>query len=465
MDFEQRTARLDQRLGVGRSFDMTGRQLVIGGQAARLWVVGGYADEAMLERVLATWMEMPDLHKYPSADTFVAQCISACGARVEPEEDMAIASVFAGSTLLCIDGYDELILLEARKYPGRAVKEPDTSKVLRGSHDGFLENIMQNAALLRRRIRSEELVLERIQLQGRSKTDVALAYMVGEASEDHVNKLREKLQAIDVRSISMSQESIAECLVPKQWWNPFPKVRYTERPDVATASLMEGTILLLIDNTPCVMLLPTTFFTFAEEVNDYYFPPIIGTYLQIVRLTVLFLSQFITPLWYLLVRNPDRLHESLHFLLIHDEYYVPLFIQLLLVEFIVDVLKLASLNTPQALSNSFSMLGALILGDFAVQARWLVPEVLVYMAFVAIVNYAQHSYELGYASKLCRMALLVLIALFDIWGFVIGVIGILALIASTKTILGDSYLYPLIPYNGKLMRRLLHRPPISRENT
>ncbi len=465
MDFEQRAARLDERLGVGRSFDMTGRQLTIGGRAARLWVVGGYADEATLERVLATWMASPDLGSLPTAESFVAQCISTSAARVEPSEDAAVTAVFSGSTLLCIDGYSEHILLEARKYPGRGVKEPDTSKVLRGSHDGFLENIMQNAALLRRRIRSEELVLEKVQLKGRSKTDVALCYMEGEARTDHVEKLRSKLQAIDVESISMSQESIAECLVPKQWWNPFPKVRYTERPDVATASLMEGTIALLIDNTPCVMLLPTTFFTFAEEVNDYYFPPIIGTYLQIVRLVVLFLSQFITPLWYLLVRNPDRLHESLHFLLIHDEYYVPLFVQLLLVEFIVDVLKLASLNTPQALSNSFSMLGALILGDFAVQARWLVPEVLVYMAFVAIVNYAQHSYEMGYASKLCRMALLVLIAVLDVWGFVIGVVGILALIASTKTILGDSYLYPLIPYNGKLMRRLLHRPPISKENT
>lgn len=465
MDFEGRTARLDERLGIGRSFDMTGRWLGIGGRAARLWVVGGYADEIMLERILATWMVLPDLAAFPTAGAFVARCISASGARTEPDETAAVTAVFSGSTLLCIDGYEELILLEARKYPGRSVKEPDTSKVLRGSHDGFLENIMQNAALLRRRIRSEDLVLERVQLQGRSKTDVALCYMAGEAREDHLDKLRQKLQAIDVGSISMSQESIAECLVPKQWWNPFPKVRYTERPDVATAAVMEGTILLLIDNTPCVMLLPTTFFSFAEEVNDYYFPPIIGTYLQIVRLVVLFLAQFITPLWYLLVRNPDRLHESLHFLLIHDEYYVPLFIQLLLVEFIVDVLKLASLNTPQSLSSSFSMLGALILGDFAVQSRWLVPEVLVYMAFVAIVNYAQHSYELGYASKLCRMGLLVLIALLDIWGFVLGVIGILALIASTKTILGDSYLYPLIPYNGKLMRRLLHRPPISRENT
>jgi len=355
--------------------------------------------------------------------------------------------------------------LEAKTYPTRAVKEPDTSKVLRGSHDGFTENIMQNAALLRRRIRTPELTLERHQIGGRSACDVALVYLKGEAEEAQLDILRRKLAAIDVGSIAMSQESVAECIVPKQWWNPFPKIRYTERPDVATAAVMEGGILLMVDNSASLMVLPTSLFSFAEEVNDYYFPPLIGSYLRIVRLTVLFLTVFITPLWYLLVKDPDRLHENFHFLLIEDEYFVPLILQLLLVEFIIDVLKLASLNTPDALSNSFSMLGALILGDFAVQARWLVAEVLVYMAFVAVAGYAQHSYEMGYACKLVRMSLLILIWLLDIWGFAIGVVLSIALIASTKTVVGKGYLYPLVPFNGKQLRRIMRRRPISKENT
>ena len=213
------------------------------------------------------------------------------------------------------------------------------------------------------------------------------------------------------------------------------------------------------------LLLPTTILRFNEEINDYYFPPLIGTYLQIIRTLVLLLTMFITPLWYLLGKNPDTLHENLRFLLVQDEYYVPLIVQLLLVELIIDILKIASLNTPDVLSNSFSMLGALILGDFAVQARWLVPEVLVYMAFVAIANYAQHSYEMGYAVKLCRMALLILIYFFDWWGFIGGIIGVVALIASTRPLVGKGYLYPLIPFNGRDLRSLLHRRPISRDNT
>ena len=465
VDYDTRTAQLDDLLGVGRNFDMVGREVSVGGRRARLWVVNGYAEDALIERMIGRLLAVGSLKGVPDLAAFLAAYVTVPDAAAVTEVHDMVMGVFAGKTLLVIDGYDGGILLDAKEYPTRSVQEPDTSKVLRGSHDGFVESIMANAALLRRRIRDPALTLERYQVGGRSQTDVALVYMAGEANEKYLEQLRQKLKAIDVGSISMSQESVAECIVPKQWWNPFPKIRYTERPDVATASIMEGSILLMIDNTPSVMLLPTTLFSFAEEINDYYFPPLIGTYLRIIRLVVLFLTVFITPLWYLLVKNGDILPGELEFLLVEDEYFVPLIVQLLLVELIVDILKLASLNTPDALSNSFSMLGALILGDFAVQARWLVPEVLVYMAFVAVAGYAQHSYEMGYACKLVRMVLLILIWLWDSWGFAIGVIGAVVLIASTRTVVGKGYLYPLIPFNGKKLMRMLRRRPINKDNT
>ena len=430
-------------------------------------MVDGFGSDSILERMGAFWLTLKpeNVVGLTEMQDFLDRYITFSESNVTFDISDAVTSVFLGKSLLAVEGLAGVALMDAKGYPSRSVHEPPDGKVLRGSHDGFVESIMANAALLRRRIRDPALTLERHQVGGRSQTDVALVYMKGEANEQHLRQLRQKLDSIDVRSIAMSQESIAECIVPKQWWNPFPKIRYTERPDVAPASVMEGSILLMIDNTPSVMLFPCTIFRFAEEINDYYFPPLVGSYLQIVRMIVLLLTLFVTPLWYLLVKDPAGLHESLHFLLIEDEYYVPLILQLLLVELIIDVLKLASLNTPDVLSNSFSMLGALILGDFAVQARWLVPEVLVYMAFVAIANYAQHSYEMGYAVKLCRMALLILIYFFDWWGFVGGIIGVVALIASTRPLVGKGYLYPLIPFNGRDLRSLLHRRPISRDNT
>ncbi len=464
-DFSAKTAALDGLLGVGRCFDMTARDLTIGGRRARLWVVNGYAQEGILERMIAQWLAVPPLPPDMTPETFLRRHVTACDAAVCGKREEAVLAVFAGKTLLVADGFSGGILMDVKQFPTRSIEEPDTSRVLRGSHDGFVENLMQNAALLRRRIRDPRLTLERVQLDNRSRTDVALCYLEGEADPDLLRELRQKLAKMRVGSIAMSQESVAEAISPKQWYNPFPKVRYTERPDVATACIMEGDVVLMVDNSPSAMLLPTTLLRFTEEINDYYFPPLIGSYLQIVRMVVLLLTVFVTPVWYLLVKNPDTLHESLHFLLIQDEYFVPLIIQLLLVELIIDVLKLASLNTPDVLSNSFSMIGALILGDFAVQARWLVPEVLVYMAFVAIANYAQHSYEMGYATKLCRMLLLILIWLFDLWGFIAGVAGMLVLMATTKPLVGKGYLYPLIPFDGKKLKRLLYRAPISKDNS
>ena len=318
--FLRRTEELDARLGVGRSFDMVGRSLTVGGRRARLWVVNGYADDAVLERAISGWLPIRDLNGIGTLEAFVAQYVTVSEAEAETDMDKAVTAVFSGKTLLVIDGYPGGVLMDAKQFPLRGIEEPDTSKVLRGSHDGFVESIMKNAALLRRRIRDPQLTLEGLKVGGRSHADVALCYLADKADPALLEELRGKLRHMQISSISMSQESIAEAIAPSQWWNPFPKTRYTERPDVATASIMEGDVVLMIDNTPSVMLFPCTLFRFAEEINDYYFPPLVGSYLQIVRMIVLLLTLFVTPLWFLLVKDPEELHESLRFLLIGDEY-------------------------------------------------------------------------------------------------------------------------------------------------
>ena len=465
VDFDTRTAQLDDLLGVGRNFDMVGREVRVGQRRARLWVVNGYAKDLLLERTMEKLQAIGTLDGIRDVDELLRRYITVCDAETCRDRMQAVTGVFSGKTLLVVEGFDGGILLDAKTFPTRSVQEPDAGKVLRGSHDGFVENIMENAALLRRRIRDPALTLERVRVSGRSKCDVALCYMEGQADAKTVSRLREKLRQAPVRSVAMSQETIAEAISPKQWYNPFPKVRYTERPDVATASVMEGSILVLVDNTPVVMVLPVSLLRFNEEINDYYFPPLVGTYLRVIRFFVMLLNVIITPLWYLLATEPGGLREPWDFLLVEGDYAVPLIGQLLLVELIIDVLKLASLNTPDVLGNSFSMLGALILGDFAVQSRWLVPEVLVYMAFVAVSNFAQHSFEMGYACKLCRMALVLLAFAFRWWGFGIGLAGVLVLIATTKPAVGRGYLYPLIPWNGKALRALLLRRPAGKNNT
>ena len=223
--------------------------------------------------------------------------------------------------------------------------------------------------------------------------------------------------------------------MPPQWYNPFPKVRYTERPDVATACIMEGNVVLLVDNSSSVMLLPTSFFAFMEEANDYYFPPLVGTYFRYIRMVVFLMSLIITPVWYLLAKSPHNVPDWLQFITVEEMGQVPLLVQLLLVEFIIDLLKLASLNTPDVLSN------------------------------VSIASFAQPSFEMGYAFKIMRVVLLLLIALLDWWGFAIGMVLWLVLLLTTKPIAGRGYLYPVWPFDKKALSRLLVRRPIHRDNT
>ena len=460
-------AALDALLGVGRSYDVIARDLWIGSRRGRLYVIDGYGDDGVIERVCSFLLGRGAQLAEEARDMqeLVDRAVTFCEVDCENRVDEILTGAFLGKTVLLVDGFDRCALIDAKGYPCRAVSEPSDGKVLRGSHDGFTETLVQNTALLRRRIRDKELTLENHKVGSRSKTDVVLAYLENKVDRGELETLRRKLAAIDVNSTAMSQESIAEAMMAPQWYNPFPKVRYTERPDAATACVMEGNIVLLVDNSPSVMLLPTHFLDFMEEANDYYFPPLVGTYLRYLRIAVMLLSLLITPLWYLLVKDPAQAPEFLRFVAPEEEGSVPLLVQMLLLEFVVDLLKLASLNTPDALSSSFSMLGALILGEFAVQARWLVPEVLVYMAYVSIASFAQPSFEMGYAFKLMRVVLLILIALLDWWGLALGMALLLALLFTTKPIVGKGYMYPVYPFNKKALGDLLLRKPINKRNT
>ena len=466
-DYRENVRVLDGLLGVGRSCDMVSRDYLIGGRRARLWVVDGFGSDSILERMGAFWLTLKpeNVVGLTEMQDFLDRYITCTESNVTFDISDAVTSVFLGKSLLAVEGLAGVALMDAKGYPSRSVHEPPDGKVLRGSHDGFVEAVVPNMALLRRRIRDPHLTMEGHKVGSRTHNDAVLCYLDDKVDQDLLRKLRGKLLGLDVRSLTMAQESLAEAIRPKQWYNPFPKVRYTERPDAAAASIMEGSIVLMVDNSPSVMILPTGFFDFTQESNDYYFPPLVGTYLRVLRVTVFLLSLFITPAWYLMVSEPNRLPGWLNFLSSPEPVSLSLLSQLLVVEFLIDVLKLASLNTPDSLSNSFSMLGALVLGDFAVQAGWLGPEVLVYMAFVSVAGFAQPSYELGYAFKLLRVALLLVTAAFDVWGFCLGVVGIFVLLCTTKPLVGKGYLYPLVPFNGKALLRLLVREPISRDNT
>jgi stage V sporulation protein AF len=378
---------------------------------------------------------------------------------VTEDVDLMIQTVLSGATLLVGSKLGaHAIIIDSRTYPARNTDEPQGDSVMRGARDGFVETLIFNTALIRRRIRDTSLTMTYISVGSESKTDVVVCYMSGKADAEYVDTLIKRIRAIKTKSLSMGAQSLAECLIRRRWYNPFPKVRMTERPDFTAAQILEGGVAIILDNSPEVILLPSSMFDFMQETNDFYFPPITGTYISLVRYAVFLATLFVTPVWYLLLSYPEMIPDWLAFIQPQNAGRIPIIFQLFLVEFIIDALRLASSNTPDMLANSLSVVGGLILGDFAVDIGWLIPEVILYMAFVAIANFSQRSYELGYAFKFLRMLLLAVTAIFKFWGFVAGVVIIVVLLATNKTVNGKrSYLYPLIPFDGKALASLLFR--------
>ena len=445
---------LNGPLGVGTNFDVLYRVVQIGGRNACIYMIDGFCKDEVMQKLLQHFIGITE-DKMPSdAHEMSKQLVPYGEVDLEDEWEKIEYSVMSGVVAMFIDGYDRCILIDARTYPARGVSEPEKDKVLRGSKDGFVETIVFNTALIRRRIRSPQLRMEMLKAGTNSQTDIVLCYMDDRVDRNFLEKIRNRINSLKVDALTLNQESLAECLYKRRWYNPFPKFKYSERPDTAAAQVLEGNIIILVDNSPSVMITPTTFFDVIEEADDYYFPPITGTYLRLSRMVIAIVTYFLTPTFLLLMEYPEWIPKGFEFIAVRDTIHIPIIWQLLILELAIDGLKLAAVNTPNMLSTPLSVMAALVLGEFSVKSGWFNSEVMLYMAFVAVANYTQNSYELGYALKFMRVINLILTAIFGIWGYIAGIAILLISIATNRTVSDQSYLYPLIPFNGK---QLLHQ--------
>lgn len=374
------------------------------------------------------------------AAAFATTCIPYVEVDVIGDFDQIFRNLLSGVTCLFIDGYQACLAIDCRTYPARSVDEPDKDKSLRGSRDGFVETIVFNTALMRRRIRDRHLVMKMLEVGESSRTDVALCYMDDRVDQELLKNLNHRIRDIKVDDLRMNQQSLAECLFKRKWYNPFPKFKFTERPDTAAACLLEGKVVILVDNSPSAMILPTSILDIIEEANDYYFPTLTGMYLKISRALITFLTIFLTPVFLLFMQNLSWLPKIFAFVAVKDTVNIPLIFQLLMLEVAIDGLRLAALNTPSMLSTPLSVIAGLVMGEFSVKSGWFNAEVMLYMAFVAVANYTQPNFELGYALKFMRLELLVLTAVFNWIGFLAGTVIVICSICFNKTLSGRSYL-------------------------
>ncbi|MCH5256428.1 MAG: spore germination protein [Lachnospiraceae bacterium] len=438
---------LSERLKPDTNFDVVYRVIEVGGRQACIYFVDGFCKDAIMQKLLQYFIDIKPEEMPENAHELLKKSAPYVEIDLKDKWDDIFYNILSGVFALFIEGYDRCVLIDSRTYPARGVSEPEKDKTLRGSKDGFVETVVFNTALIRRRIRSTELRMEMMNAGKSSRTDIVLCYMDNRVDHEFLNKIKKRISEIKVDALTMNQESLAECLYQRNWFNPFPKFKYTERPDTAAAQILEGDVIILVDNSPSAMIVPTSIFDIMEEADDYYFPPVTGTYLRLSRLLIGILTYLLTPTYLLLMQRPEWIPDSFKFIILKEPCNIPLIMQFLLLELAIDGLKLAAINTPNMLSTPLSVMAALVLGEFSVNSGWFNSEVMLYMAFVAIANYTQQSYELGYALKFMRMINLILTAVFGVYGYVAALLILIFSIVFNKTLSNKSYIYPILPFN------------------
>lgn len=456
---------LKNRIGIGTSFDLGVRKLKILKKDIQLYYLNGLCDSAYIIELLKELVEINDNERSFRTNTKEVIHNRLIHQQVEEAKDMdkVVDQLLSGLIIIMIDGEDTAFVVDVRSYPGRNPEEPDTEKVVRGARDGYTENIVVNTALTRRRIRDERLRHEIIQVGERSKTDICVAYLQDVADPNLVEIIKKELKEIEIDGIPMADKTVEEFIV-KQGWNPYPMVRYTERPDVAATHLLEGHVVIMVDTSPSVIITPTTFFHHVQHAEEYRQTPSIGAFLRWVRFIGMIASVLLVPVWYLFVKNEELLPNSLEFIGLKEEYTIPIMVQLILANLGIDMLRMAAIHTPTPLSTAMGLIAAALIGQIAIDVGLFSAEVILYVAVAAIGSFATPSYELSVANKQAQLFLLFAVFFFDVPGLVIG-LTILVLYMASRRSLNTPYLWPFIPFDLMALIQIVIRVSVPQMKT
>lgn len=452
--YEENVQFLNETLGVGKTFDLIFKEFEVRGRRYAVYYVNGFGQDLLQFQILR---ELTEGHLGPDPEKALKERrFSYPPLTTTKDLDAFVFQILSGPMGVIVEGSDEALILDTRKYPDRSPSEPDTERVIMGPRDSFIETLLFNCALIRRRMRDPRLRFELFQIGRHTKVDVAIGYVEGYTSEDFVQAVRERLQAIDVAGVAMAEETVEENL-GKHPWNPFPVVRVTERPDVAAENLLEGRVAIMVDTSPMVIVAPMTYLSHLHHPEDYHVSPATGTFLRWISLGALVVGTWLTPVWLVLALHPL---PALKMIGPSKPPTYPLLAQLLVAEFGIDVIRRSVLNSPSIIATSMSILAAVILGQLATKAKIFTPEVLVYSAVVAIALFAVPSLQLGMAHRLVRIVLLILGGLFSWWGLAAGFVAMSAVLLSTSSF-GIPYLWPLIPLDVASLTSILIRQPLT----
>jgi stage V sporulation protein AF len=463
-NIKENKAYMEKRLGMDVSFDLGFREVIILKRKVHVYYLTGLCDSLIIQDLLK---ELVNLNDHESNSKKLPEIIENRLLHQQVESvktmDESVDQVLSGLIVVFIDGERFAYVVDVRHYPGRTPEEPDTERVIRGSRDGYTENIIENTALTRRRLRDARLRHEMLKVGERSKTDVCVSYVKDIADEGLVHLIKKKIQEIEIDGISMADKTIEEFIIDRKW-NPYPLVRYTERPDVAANHLLEGHVLILVDTSPSAIILPTTFFHHLQHAEEYRQAPAIGTFVRWIRFLAILASMYLLPLWLLFVLDPTILPKALAFIGPNEEGNIPITIQIVMAVIGIEFLRMAAIHTPTPLSTSMGLIAAVLIGQIAIDVGMFSPEVILYVSISAIGSYVTPSYELSVANKVVNIIMVIFTGLFGAIGFVIGITLHIMYLVNLKSI-KTPYLWPFLPFNPKAMLQIIFRIPVPYSNS
>ena len=411
-------------------FDLSIRSITTTKADYVLLYLGGITTSSSVEPLIQGLITALDLRVFLNASVSSAQSL-----------DEAYELMLQGQTVVFVMNEAICYIVDTRALPGRITSEPTVEKSIRGARDGFVELLMVNVGLIRKRLRAKDLRIEKSTFGDQSKTDVALFYLDLKVQRDVLDDLKERLARISSSVNLQSERELADLLYP-QWYNPYPHVRFTERPDLVCIHLLQGQIAILVDHCPTAMLVPLTLFECTSQIEEVTQPRLISMMLRFLRTLGLLISVFLVPLWIctLSFTSPKELCGFV--------------VQVLMVDAIIEWVRLSLIHSPSILSSMLGLIAVFLLGETAVNFGVYTQEMLVFVAISNVGNFVTSSYELSMANKLTRFFLVICTMFYQRIGFTIGLF--LSFLVLLCTDCGPiSYLYPLVPFDAREMMRIL----------
>ncbi|MDR3589715.1 MAG: spore germination protein [Negativicutes bacterium] len=422
--------------------DLRYRSFAAGGARAMLVYLHGMTDLTLLEKnVLETLMDPANQQQTRvTVEALVDRLITSAGLWVRKAAGDVITDVMGGYTLLLVDGIAEVLVVDTVKYVKRQVTESKVEGLARGPHDAFTETLEDNLVLLRRRSRDPNLKVRVLQLGERSKTRLATVYVDGIVNPELVTEVQRRLERIKVDQITLAA-TVEEWIID-QPWSPFPQTIITERPDTVASALYEGRVGLMLDNTPQALIVPCTLSSLLQTVEDYTVQPVIASVMRLTRYLTALLGIFLPAMYIAIVSyHPGMLPTTLAISVaeIRAKTPYPAFMEVLIMEFILEVFQEAVIRMPEKIAPAATIVGGFVIGTTLVQSGLVNAMLVVATAGTAIASYTMPSYNLSLALRWLRVPVIMLAAVLGFFGILLGYLVIVVHMCSLRSF-GESYL-------------------------